>query len=131
LKPIKVIILNSKSAPYTLWVKTVTLRGLAILLRELANTNAEIRYEACGAYCELGDEQVVTYLIELVNDSDTEVQLAAIRALGKIGGIEAEECLKRCLNDSSELVQQTAEKALNELGAEEDPLSLKFNTFDT
>ncbi len=110
----------------------MTLRGLAILLRELANTNAEIRYEACGACCELGDEQAVTYLIELVNDSDTEVvQLAAIRALGKIGGIEAEECLKRCLNDSSELVQQTAEKALNELGAEEDPLSLKFNTFDT
>jgi len=104
---------------------------LAILLRELANTNTEIRYEACGACGELGEEEAVPYLIELVNDSDTEVQLAAIRALGKIGGTEAEECLKRCLNDSSELVQQAAEKALNELGLEEDLSAPKFETFDS
>ena len=104
---------------------------LAILLRELANTNTEIRYEACVACGELGEEGAVPYLIELVNDSDTEVQLAAIRALGKIGGTEAEECLKRCLNDSSELVQQAAEKALNELGVEEDTFSPKFKTFDS
>jgi len=104
---------------------------LAILLRELANTNTEIRYEACVACGELGEEEAVPYLIELVNDSDTEVQLAAIRALGKIGGTEAEECLKQCLNDSSELVQQAAQQALDELGVEEDTFSLKFKTFDS
>lgn len=104
---------------------------LAILLRELANTNTEIRYEACVACGELGEEEAVPYLIELVDDSDTEVQLAAIRALGKIGGTEAEECLKQCLNDSSELVQQTAQQALDELGLEEDLSSPKFETFDS
>jgi HEAT repeat protein len=104
---------------------------LAILLRELANTNTAIRYGACVACGELGEEEAVPYLIELVNDSDTEVQLAAIRALGKIGGTEAEECLKRCLNDSSELVQQAAQKALDELGVEEDTFSPKFKTFDS
>ncbi len=63
---------------------------LAILLGELASANTEMRYEACGACGELGEEEAVPYLIELVDDSDTEVQLAAIRALGKIGGTEAE-----------------------------------------
>jgi len=103
---------------------------LAILLRELASANTEIRYEACGACGELGEEEAVPYLIELVNDPDTEVQLVAIQALGKIGGTEAEECLKRCLNNSSEVVQKTAEQALNELGLEEEPFELKFETFD-
>jgi len=104
---------------------------LAILLRELANANAEMRHEACGACGELGEEEATPYLIELVNDPDPEIQLAAIQALGKIGGTEAEECLERCLNNSSEPVRQVAEQALNELVVEEDPLSLKFETFDS
>ena len=104
---------------------------LAILLGELASANTEICYEACVACGELGEEEAVPYLIELVNDSDTEVQLAAIQALGKIGGTEAEEYLKQCLNDSNELIQQAAEQVLNELGVEEDTSPLKFETFDS
>lgn len=103
---------------------------LAILLRELASADAEIRYEACEACGELGEEEAVPYLIGLVNESDTEVQLAAIQALGKIGGTEAEECLKQCLNNPNELIQQTAEQALNEPGVGEGPFSFKFETFE-
>lgn len=104
---------------------------LAILLRELASVNVEMRYEACGACGELGEAEAVPYLIELVDDPDIEVQLAAIQALGKIGSTEAEECLKQCLNNPSELLQQTAKEALNELGLIEDPLSFKFETFES
>jgi len=104
---------------------------LTILLKELASTDAEMRYEACGACGELGEGEAVPYLIELVNAPDTEVQLAAIQALGKIGGTEAEECLKQCLNNPNELIQQAAEQALSELGVDEDPFSLKFETFES
>ena len=104
---------------------------LGILLRELASANTEIRYEACGACGELGEEEAVPYLVELVNDPDIEVQLAAIQALGKIGGTEAEECLKQCLNNPGELIQQTAEQALSELGLDEDLFSIKFETFES
>lgn len=99
---------------------------LTILLKELASSVSEIRYEACGACGELGEEEAVPYLIELVNDPDTDIQLAAILALGKIGGTEAEECLKQCLNNPGELIQQAAEQALNELGMAEDLFSFKF-----
>jgi HEAT repeat protein len=104
---------------------------LAILLRELTSADTEIRYEVCGACGELGEEEAIPYLIELVNDPDIEVQLAAIQALGKIGGTEAEECFKECLNNPSELVQQTAEQALDELGLGEDPLPFEFKTFES
>ena len=89
------------------------------LLGELSNASAEIRYEACGACGEIGDEEAVPYLIELVGDRDTEVRPAAVRALGKIGGAKAERCLKQLLVNTSELIQQAAEEALDELGFEE------------
>ncbi|MFB0559583.1 MAG: HEAT repeat domain-containing protein [Dehalococcoidales bacterium] len=93
---------------------------LPILLRELANAEAEIRYEAVGACSELGEEEAVPYLVELIDDPDVEVQMAAIQALGKIGGSEAKKCLQQCLNDPSEVVQQAAEQALDKLEAAEE-----------
>ncbi len=99
---------------------------LPILLKELANTDAEIRYEAVGACSELGEEETVPYLIELINDPDADVQMAAIQALGKIGGTEAKKCLGQCLNNPSEVVQQAAGQTLDELEAAEDPFSLRI-----
>jgi len=93
---------------------------LSILLKELANADAEIRYEAVGACSELGEEEAAPYLIELINDPDADVGMAAIQALGKIGGSEARKCLEQCLDNPSEVVQQAAEQALNELEAAED-----------
>ena len=88
---------------------------LPMLLKELANPNVEIRYEAATACGELEEEEAAPHLIELVNDEDAEVQLAAIRALGKIGGSEAKECLEQCLHNPSEVIQQAAKEALHEL----------------
>lgn len=96
---------------------------LPILLKELANADAEIRCEAVRACGELGEEKTAPYLTELINDSDIDVQLAAIQALGKIGGSEAKKCLEQCQNNPSEAIRQMAEQALQELEAWEAPFS--------
>jgi HEAT repeat protein len=101
-------------------------RWLPILIRELGNADAEIRYEAANACGELGEKEAAPYLSELTTDADVDVQLAAIQALGKIGGPEAKDSLERCLTDDSEVVQQAAELALDELEAGEDPLSFRM-----
>jgi HEAT repeat protein len=96
------------------------------LLRELANTDAEMRYEAVAACGELGTEEAVPRLCELTDDPDTEVRLAAIRALGEIGGTKAKAWLEHCLETPVELIRQAAEQALRELEAWENPLSFRM-----
>jgi len=104
--------------------KNCDLSWLPILLRELASTDTEVRYEAAGACGELEEEEAtVPCLIKLIDDPDVDVQMAAIQALGKIGGTTAKECLESCLNNTSEAIHQAAEQALNELEAKETPLS--------
>ncbi len=98
---------------------------LPILLKELGSAEDEIRYEAAGACGELGEEEAVTYLAELINDPDTNVQLSAIRALGQIGGKDTKEQLTQCLSHSSRAVREGAEQALDELEAGEDTLSIE------
>ena len=99
---------------------------LPILLGELANTDAEMRYEAVTACGELGEEEATASVIKLVDDPDTDVQLAAIQALGKIGGSEAKSCLEECLHSPSELIRQATEQALQELETWEDPMSFRL-----
>lgn len=97
---------------------------LPILLKELGNSDVEMRYEATGACSELEEEEAVPHLIKLFNDIDTDVRIAAIQAAGKIGGTQAKKSLEQCLNHPSEAISQAAKQALLELEAKEDPLSL-------
>jgi len=97
---------------------------LPILVKELGNTDTEVRYKVAGACGEIGEEEAAPHLIELVNDPSTEVQLAVIQALGKIGSTEAKNCLEECLDNPSEAIQEAAEQALRQLEVGEDPLSL-------
>jgi HEAT repeat protein len=106
--------------------KSCNLSWLPILIKELTNADAEIRYEAANACGELGEKKATPYLSALTTDPDIDVQLAAIQALGKIGGPEAKDSLERCLTDDSDVIQQAAEEALNELEAGEDPLSFRM-----
>jgi HEAT repeat protein len=106
--------------------KSCNLSWLPILIKELTNADAEIRYEAANACGELGEKKATPYLSTLTTDPDIDVQMAAIQALGKIGGPEAKDSLERCLTDDSEVIQQAAEEALNELEAGEDPLSFRM-----
>jgi HEAT repeat protein len=95
---------------------------LPILMKELANPNADVRYEAAGACGEICDEEAVSPLIKLTQDKDAEVQQAAILALGKIGGVKAKQHLLKCKNSPDEIVSEAAEKALHQIDAEEDDL---------
>jgi HEAT repeat protein len=109
--------------------KSCNTSWLPILLKELSNDDAEIRYEAAGACGELGEEEAASYLCDMVNDPDIDVRLAAIQALGKIGGPEAKGCLEKCLNHPDEAIQGAAKEALSQLEAEEDPLFSQMENF--
>ncbi|MFC1954903.1 HEAT repeat domain-containing protein, partial [Chloroflexota bacterium] len=97
-----------------------------IVLKELNNPDAEVRYEAAGACGELEEEEAVTGLKKLIDDFDVDVQMAAIQALGEIGNTEAKECLNQCLENENEVVSQMAEQVLKEMQSKEDPLSFRM-----
>ena len=86
-----------------------------IVRDELSSANPAMRYEAARACGELGLEEAIPTLIELVEDVDAEVQEAAIWALGQIGGDEARSVLRRCLRSDSEAIRDAARDALREL----------------
>ncbi len=80
---------------------------MPILIKEMASTNADTRYEAAGACGEICDEEAVPYLIKLTQDKDPEVQQAAIQSLGQIGGSKAKQHLLRCLKSPDENYQRS------------------------
>lgn len=93
-----------------------------ILLNELANVDAEMRYEAAIACGELEKVAAEPHLIQLINDAVIDVRLVAIQTLGKIGGTKTKEILKQCLSNPNEAIRQAAEQVLNDLKIKEDPL---------
>jgi HEAT repeat protein len=101
---------------------------LPILLNELSAVDAEARYEAAVACGELGEEEAVTYLIELIDDPDIDVQMAAIQALGKIGGPRAKNILQNCLKSTKTAISEIASQALDELKANKSPLFFSISS---
>ena len=95
--------------------KNCDTKWLPFLLKELKNSDAEMRYEAVTACGELGDEEIMQYLLPVANDEDIDVRLALIQALGKIGGNEAKQFLQKNANDPNEAVRDAIETALNEI----------------
>jgi HEAT repeat protein len=100
-------------------------RWLPLLLRELSNEEAEVRYEAATALGSLGDESAVKNLVAALSDDDEEVRQASIAALGEIGGREAREALSELSREGSPAAKEAAVAALAEIDFEEDPLSFK------
>lgn len=87
-----------------------------IVLTELDNTNAQIRFEAARAAGELQLKEAVPKLIELIEqEADGEIQQNAIWSLGQIGGEQAQEILEAMLNNDDEAISTAAEDALDEL----------------
>ena len=76
-----------------------------------------MRYEACNACAELGEESAVPHLIPLFTDEDHETQMAAIYAVGAIGGDLAKKALLHCLKSSDDLAIEAAEEALQHLAS--------------
>lgn len=100
-------------------------RWLPLLVRELNNEEAEIRYEAAVACGLLGDEGAVPHLVKLVSDPDDEVRQASVASLGEIGGREARDALSELKEDAALAVREAAREALAEIDFQQDPLSFK------
>lgn len=97
--------------------KSCDSRWLPLIVRELKSTQASMRYEACNACAELGEESTLPHLIPLFTDEDHETQMAAIYAVGAIGGDLAKKALLHCLKSSDDLAIEAAEEALQHLAS--------------
>ncbi|MCX6012084.1 MAG: HEAT repeat domain-containing protein [Chloroflexi bacterium] len=97
---------------------------IPILVKELVNTDPELRLEAVVACGEIGAVEAIPRLIKLVRDPDKQIRLAAITSLGNIGSEEAKSVIKKCLNDPDDGIKEAASAALEEIGFVEDPLDL-------
>jgi len=85
-------------------------RWLEFALDELASVDPEFRYEGAVACGEIGAEEAIEPLADLLGDDDGDVVLAAVQALGEIGGEDA----LRHLRDFGKRVPLGMEEALSE-----------------
>ena len=102
--------------------RNVSDRWFSVLLGEMQDEDAEVRFEATRAIGMFGDERAVSLLIDMVDDEDREVQLAAIGALGAIGGTVAVGTLRRILRSEDTVINDAAQEALTEATIATDPL---------
>jgi HEAT repeat protein len=100
-------------------------RWLPLLLRELTNEEAEVRYEAATALGSLGNESAVPQLVQALTDPDEELREASIAALGGIGGREARQALQDVAREGSPAMKEAALEALAEIDFEVDPLAFR------
>ena len=107
--------------------RTVDASWLQTILEEMDSQDAAMRYEAANASGELGEEDAVPHLAELLGDSDSQVQAAAIHALTSIGGISAKKILRGCAKSSDDSLREMAEEALEMMDMEEAPLSFRHS----
>ncbi len=99
--------------------KSCDARWLPIILSELQNADAAMRFEASNACGELGEEPAVPHLIPLFEDDDHQTQVSAIAAVGNIGGSLARKALLRCIKSADDLAADAAQEALDNLDAGE------------
>jgi HEAT repeat protein len=100
-------------------------RWMPLLLRELANEEAEVRYEAAAALGSLGDEGAVPPLVQALSDPDEEVVGASIAALGEIGGRDARQALLELSREGTPAAKEGALEALAKIDFSEDPLAFR------
>lgn len=95
-----------------------------IILHELNNTRAAMRYEAAHAAGEMALEDALPRLAQLIDDTDLEVRLSAIWALGQIGGKPAAEALAYAAKSDNTAVQDAAKEAMEEIAYSANPLNV-------
>ena len=106
-------------------------RWIALIIEELENSSAELRFEAARACGELEAKEAVLKLAHIIDeDSDPEVQEMAIWALGRIGGDTARDVLETCLESDNEALAVAAEDALDELNIFGDMMLYDFDDED-
>ncbi len=91
------------------------LAWLPILVKEMDNAEAEIRYEVAEACGELGVEETVPHLFHLAHDEDGQVRQAACRSLEKVDEPEARQALHQLLSSPHDDVRETVKSALADM----------------
>jgi HEAT repeat protein len=114
-----------QSAVYAMGRNSDTM-WLPLIMEELEDPDAAMRYEAANACGALGDESTVPHLIRLIDD-DFEVQISAIQALGNVGGSLAKRALLQCLKMGDEALEKAVQTALSNIEFDEDPLGFQFH----
>jgi HEAT repeat protein len=102
---------------------------LPIILAELRNPLAAMRYEASHACGEFGEEPAVPHLLALFDDDDHQTQVSAISAVGAIGGSLARKALLRCLKSSDDLAVEAAQEALDNLDDGDESLGFASDSY--
>ncbi len=108
--------------------RTCDSRWRGIILEELANPTAAMRYEAALAAGEMMLQAAVPLLGRLLGDADTQMRDAAIWALGQIGGAQAKQLLLELYEEADEDTQAVVEEALAEQALYEGDLD--FTLYD-
>ena len=97
---------------------------LPMVIQELANPDAQLRFEAARACGAFGDEAAIPELVECAADDDPEVRHAAIGSLGQIGGRAAVRALERLSASAGDADRDVIEAALAEALALADPFGV-------
>ena len=98
---------------------------LDILIDEMENEDPSMRYEAANAASDIGEEEALPHLAELVADLDAQVAMAALHSIAGIGGGKAHAMLRAYASDADEpAIQEAAEEALAELKADSTGFSM-------
>lgn len=110
--------------------RTCDARWGEIILAELKNPVAAIRYEAALAAGEMMLPAAVPLLGRLLQEPDTMVRDAAIWALGQVGGARAKELLLELHEDADQDTQAVVEEALAEQALYEGELDFTLYAID-
>ncbi len=94
--------------------RTLDLRWLSFVERDLASDDAELRLAAVRSAGQLGETTLVEPVTELTTDDDEEVRLAAVVALGQIGGPGAIRVLRNLAADPERTDQDAVNEAIEE-----------------
>lgn len=94
-------------------------RWTEIIIEELDNIDAACRYEAAIALGQIGNEEHLGHLLELMDDDDIEVQTAAVRSIGFIGGTQAQRTLRNLLTSTEPAVVEAARESLQYVEVED------------
>lgn len=98
---------------------------LDIIVGEMDSDDPGMRYEAANAARELGEDDALPYLADLVHDPDAQVSMAALHAIAGIGGAKARNMLKGYVAQSSDpTLREAAGEALAALEADVSDFSM-------
>jgi HEAT repeat protein len=104
-----------------------------VVLREMRNTDPEIRFEAARAAGELDLVEAIDILAQLAQGDDQDIREASIWALGEIGGGKALSALMALAEAAEEEGDEEAMEAIDEAIAYAslfDDLDFDFDKYD-